>query len=274
MAQPWDASQRLTSPGSALPAEETWERLRAAAPIALLAAALIWGAWVIEMRPLQLVTDLGKSVVFLKSFLHPSFGRLETYLKACLETLALALWGTFLAAAIGVPLGFLGARNVTPHPLVYHLTRRIMDVFRAVNEMVLALMFVAAVGLGPFAGMMALAIHTGGILGKLLSETVESIDEGQVEGVAAAGTHKLLVIVFGIVPQIVPHYLSYVLLRFESNVRSATVVGMVGGGGIGFYLWESLRSFQDSEASTIILLITVMVVVIDFFSSRLRKQFI
>jgi phosphonate transport system permease protein len=258
VAQPVDASQRLAPPVTA----------------ALLVAALIWAAWVIEMRPLQLVTDLGKALVFLEGFLHPSFGRLETYLKACLETLALALWGTFLGAALGVPLGFLGARNVTPHPVVYHLARRVMDVFRAVNEMVLALMFVAAVGLGPFAGMMALAIHSGGILGKLLSETVESIDEGQVEGVAAAGTHKLLVIAFGIVPQVIPNYLSYVLLRFESDVRSATVVGMVGGGGIGFYLWESLRSFQDSEASTIILLITGLVMVIDFVSSRLRKQFI
>lgn len=240
----------------------------------LLLIALAWSAWVIQIQPLKLFQDIGKSAEFSKSFLHPNFNRLETFSQACLETLALALWGTFLAAVMAVPFGFLGARNTTPHPVIYQLVRRLMDVCRAVNEMVFALMFVAAVGLGPFAGMMAVAIHTFSYLGKLLSETVESIDHGQVEGVSAAGAHRLHVISFGVIPQILPNYLSFVLLRFESNVRSATVVGMVGGGGIGFYLWESLRSFQDQEASAIIIMITLMVIVIDFFSTQVRKRFI
>ena len=119
-----------------------------------------------------------------------------------------------------------------------------MDLFRAVNEFVLALMFVTAVGLGPFAGTLALGIHTSGVLGKLLSETVEVIDPGQVEGIAAVGASNLHIIAFGVVPQVLPNILSYILLRFESDIRSASVIGKVGGGGIGFYLWDTIRSFS------------------------------
>src|SRR5213593_4662252 len=113
------------------------------------------------------------------------------------------MWGTVLALAMAVPLGLLGARNLSPHPLLYHLARRLMDV--------------TAVGLGPFAGMLALGVHTGGVLGKLLSETIEAIDPGQVEGVAAVGASRLHIIGFGVVPQVLPNFLSYILLRFESD---------------------------------------------------------
>jgi phosphonate transport system permease protein len=140
-----------------------------------------------------------------------------------------------------------------------------------VNEFVFALMFVTAVGLGPFAGMLALGIHTGGVLGKLLSETIESVDPGQVEGVAAVGAGRLQVIAFGVVPQVLPNFLSYVLLRLESDIRSASVIGMVGGGGIGFYLWDTIRSFKDGEAATVILLIVAMVMCIDVVSARVRR---
>jgi phosphonate transport system permease protein len=149
--------------------------------------------------------------------------------------------------------------------------RRVMDLLRAVNEFVFALMFVTAVGLGPFAGMLALGIHTGGVLGKLLSETVEAIDPGQVEGVAATGATRSHVIAFGVIPQVMPNFLSYVLLRFESDIRSASVIGMVGGGGIGFYLWDTIRSFNDREAATVILLIVAMVMAVDVVSSRIRR---
>jgi phosphonate transport system permease protein len=146
-----------------------------------------------------------------------------------------------------------------------------MDVLRAVNEFVFALMFVTAVGLGPFAGMLALGIHTGGVLGKLLSETIEGIDPGQAEGVTAVGAGRLQVVSFGVVPQVLPNFLSYVLLRFESDIRSAAVIGMVGGGGIGFYLWDTIRSFNDREAATVILLIVAMVMCTDVISARIRR---
>jgi phosphonate transport system permease protein len=193
------------------------------------------------------------------------------YAWQCVVTVCIALWGTVLASTLAIPLGLLGARNLAPHPLVYLAARRTMDVLRAVNEFVFALMFVTAVGLGPFAGMLALGLHTGGVLGKLLSETVESIDPGQVEGVAAAGATRLQTIVFGVVPQVLPNFVSYVLLRFESDIRSASVIGMVGGGGIGFFLWDTIRAFNDREAATVILLIVAMVMCVDVVSSRIRR---
>jgi phosphonate transport system permease protein len=226
---------------------------------------------IIELRPLELLRDVGNIGVFLRGYLHPSLAHLDEYAWQCVVTLCIALWGTVLAVGLAVPLGLLGARNVAPHPVVYHLARRTMDLLRAVNEFVFALMFVTAVGLGPFAGMLALGIHTGGVLGKLLSETVEAIDPGQAEGVAAVGTGPLHVIRFGIAPQVLPNFLSYVLLRFESDIRSASVIGMVGGGGIGFYLWDTIRAFNDREAATVILLIVLMVMAVDVVSSRLRR---
>src|SRR5918992_2205521 len=181
-----------------------------------LAVALGYAAQVIELRPLELLRDLGNIGVFLKGYLNPSFAHVGLYAWQCVITLCIALWGTAMAIAIAVPLGLLGARNLAPHPLLYHAARRLMDLCRAVNEFVFALMFVTAVGLGPFAGMLALGIHTGGVLGKLLSETVEAIDPGQVEAVAATGAGSLHVVAFGVAPQVVPNFLSYILLRFES----------------------------------------------------------
>jgi phosphonate transport system permease protein len=241
---------------------------------ATLALAVLFGlaAGVIELRPLELVRDAGNIAVFLRGYLHPSSAHLGEYAWQCVVTVCIALWGTLLAVVLSIPLGLLGARNLAPHPVVYFGARRVMDVLRAVNEFVFALMFVTAVGLGPFAGMLALGLHTGGVLGKLLSETIESIDPGQVEGVAAVGAGRLHVIGFGVIPQVMPNYLSYILLRFESDIRSASVIGMVGGGGIGFYLWDTIRSFNDREAATVILLIVLMVMCVDVVSSRIRRM--
>jgi phosphonate transport system permease protein len=199
-----------------------------------MAVALGWAAQVIELRPVELLRDIGNIGVFLNGFLHPSLAHVEMYAWQCMVTICIALWGTVMASVIAVPLGLLGARNVAPHPLLHHAARRTLDLFRAVNEFVFALMFVTAVGLGPFAGMLALGIHTGGVLGKLLSEAIEAIDPGQVEGVGAVGAPRLHVIGFGVVPQILPNFLSYILLRFESDIRSASVIGMVGGGASAF----------------------------------------
>jgi phosphonate transport system permease protein len=228
-------------------------------------------ARIIELRPLELARDVGNIGQFLKGYLHPSLGNVREYAWQCVVTVCIALWGTLLAVAISVPLGLLGARNLAPHPIVYLAARRVMDVLRAVNEFVFALMFVTAVGLGPFAGMLALGLHTGGVLGKLLSETIEAIDPGQLEGVTAVGAARAHAIAFGVVPQVMPNFLSYILLRFESDIRSASVIGMVGGGGIGFYLWDTIRAFNDREAATVILLIVAMVMCVDVVSSRIRR---
>jgi len=241
--------------------------------LAVLGLAVVFAlaARVIELRPLELARDAGNIAVFLRGYLNPSFAHIGEYAWQCVVTACIALWGTLLAVTISIPLGLLGARNLAPHPIVYTAARRVMDLLRAVNEFVFALMFVTAVGLGPFAGMLALGIHTGGVLGKLLSETVEAIDPGQLEGVAAVGAGRLHVVAFGVVPQVLPNFLSYILLRFESDIRSASVIGMVGGGGIGFYLWDTIRAFNDREAATVILLIVAMVMCVDVVSSRIRR---
>ena len=256
-----------------VPAVPTLDSRRGRNLLALLGLAVLYAlaARVIEIRPLELLRDAGNIAVFLRGYLHPSFAHIGEYAWQCVVTACIALWGTLLAVTISIPLGFLGARNLAPHPLVHAAARRVMDLLRAVNEFVFALMFVTAVGLGPFAGMLALGIHTGGVLGKLLSETVEAIDPGQLEGVAAVGAGRLHVVAFGVVPQVLPNFLSYILLRFESDIRSASVIGMVGGGGIGFYLWDTIRAFNDREAATVILLIVLMVMAVDLVSSRIRR---
>lgn len=237
--------------------------------IALLAAS--WkGA---DMRPMDLFSDSGNMVTYAVSFFPPDFHEWRIYLAEMLITLQIALWGTVLAVVCAVPLGLLSSSNIAPW-WICQPVRRVMDAARAINEMVFAMLFVVAVGLGPFAGVLALFIHTTGILSKLFSEAVEAIDPQPVEGIRATGAHLLEEIVFGVLPQVMPLWVSYALYRFESNVRSATVVGMVGAGGIGVILWEVIRSFQYAQTCAVLLMIVVSVSLIDVASSRLRKIFI
>ena len=149
-----------------------------------------------------------------------------------------------------------------------------MDACRAINEMVFALLFIVAVGLGPFAGVLALFVHTTGTLAKLFSEAVESIDPRPVEGIRATGAHPLVEIVYGVIPQVLPLWVSFTLYRFESNVRSASVVGMVGAGGIGVVLFEVIRGFQYAQTCAVLIILVVSVSTIDLVSASLRRRFI
>ena len=149
-----------------------------------------------------------------------------------------------------------------------------MDACRAINEMVFAMLFVVAVGLGPFAGVLALWVHTAGILAKLFSEAVEAIDPQPVDGIRSTGASSLHEIVYGVIPQVMPLWVSFTLYRFESNVRSATVVGMVGAGGIGVILWEIIRAFQYAETCAVMIIIVLTVSLIDLVSARIRKALV
>jgi phosphonate transport system permease protein len=149
-----------------------------------------------------------------------------------------------------------------------------MDACRAINEMVFAMLFIVAIGLGPFAGVLALWIHTTGTLAKLFSEAVEAIDPRPVEGIRATGASAMEEIVYGVIPQVMPLWISYSLYRFESNVRSASVVGMVGAGGIGVIIYEVIRGFEYAQTSAVMLMIIVFVTAIDMVSARIRKIFI
>jgi phosphonate transport system permease protein len=239
--------------------------------VVLLVLAWAWqGA---EMRPLDLIRDADNMRVYAREFFPPNFHDWRIYLHELVVTLHIALWGTVLAIVAAVPLGLLSAHNVAP-PWVHQPVRRLMDLCRAINEMVFAMLFIVAVGLGPFAGVLALFVHTTGTLAKLFSEAVEAIDERPVEGIRAMGAHKLAEIVYGIFPQVMPLWLSYSLYRFESNVRSASVVGMVGAGGIGVVLYEVIRGFQYAQTCAVLLMLALTVTLIDMFSAWLRKRFI
>lgn len=236
--------------------------------------ALLAGSWQgADMRPLDLVRDAGNMATYAADFFPPKFGESRLYLQEMVITLQIALWGTALAVVFAVPLGLLSSANIAPW-WIHQPIRRLMDAARAINEMVFAMLFIVAVGLGPFAGVLALFVHTTGILAKLFSEAVESIDAQPVEGIRATGANALEEIVYGIIPQVLPLWISYSLYRFESNVRSASVVGMVGAGGIGAILWEIIRGFQYAETCAVMIIIIISVTVIDVISARIRKSLV
>jgi len=226
-----------------------------------------------DMRPLDLVRESGNMAAYAADFFPPNFRDWRMYLSEMLITVQIALWGTFLAIVVAVPLSLLCSANIVP-AWVYQPMRRLMDACRAINEMVFAMLFIVAVGLGPFAGVLALWVHTTGVLAKLFSEAVEAIDPRPVEGVRATGANAVEEVVYGVIPQVLPLWISFALYRFESNVRSASVVGIVGAGGIGTVLWEIIRSFQYAQTCAVMIIIVAFVVVIDLLSARIRKTLI
>ena len=240
---------------------------------ALALAVLAWAWRGAEVRPLDLIKDSGNIGTYAKEFFPPDFRDWRIYAKEMVVTVHIALWGTVLAVIAAVPMGLLCSSNVAPR-WIYQPVRRVMDACRAINEMVFAMLFIVAVGLGPFAGVLALAVHTTGTLAKLFSEAVEAIDPRPVEGIRATGAHKLVEIVYGVIPQVMPLWLSFILYRFESNVRSASVVGMVGAGGIGVVLFEVIRGFQYAQTCAVLIILAVSVTLIDLLSATLRKRFI
>jgi phosphonate transport system permease protein len=236
----------------------------------LIAAMLVWSWQGAEISPLKLVSDAGNMVTFLGDFFPPDFTDWRLYLSELIITLHIAIWGTVLAVVCAVPLSLLAAANIAPAWL-HQPVRRVLDAMRSINEMVFAMLFVVSVGLGPFAGALALWLHTTGVLAKLFSEAVEAIDPQPVEGIRATGANVLEEIVYGVIPQVMPLWVSYSLYRFESNVRSASVVGMVGAGGIGVVLWEVIRGFRFDQTCAVMIMIIVLVSMVDLVSARIRK---
>jgi len=239
----------------------------------LTAAVLAWAWHGAEMRPLLLIKDWGNMVKFAVDFFPPDFREWKTYLDEMVTTIQIAIWGTLLAMICAAPLGLLASKNIAPW-WIYQPVRRALDSARAINEMMFAMLFVVVVGMGPFAGVLALFVHTTGILAKLFSEAVEAIDPRPVEGIRVTGASAVEEIVFGVIPQVLPLWVSYSLYRFESNVRSASVVGMVGAGGIGMVLWEIIQGFQFRQTCAVILIIIAACSLIDMASSQVRKMMV
>ncbi|MCX8146503.1 MAG: phosphonate ABC transporter, permease protein PhnE [Azovibrio sp.] len=244
-----------------------------------IGATLAWGAFFLlliwswqgaDMRPLDLLKDSGNMGVFAREFFPPDFHDWRLYLEEMLVTVHIAIWGTVLAIVCAIPCGLMSAENIVPR-WIYQPMRRFMDACRAINEMVFAMLFIVAVGLGPFAGVLALWVHTTGVLAKLFAEAVEAIDPRPVEGVRATGANALEEILYGVIPQVLPLWISYSLYRFESNVRSASVLGIVGAGGIGVVLHEVIRGFEYAQTCAVLIIIIVSVTLIDLISARIRQ---
>jgi phosphonate transport system permease protein len=236
-------------------------------------AILVWAYQGADMRPYDLYLYRSNMLKYTQGFLTPDLLNWRHYLVEMGVTIQIAIWGTLLAIVAAIPCALLSSSNIVP-VWVYQPVRRVMDTARAINEMIFAMLFIAAVGLGPFAGVLALFVHTMGTLAKLFSEAVEAIDPRPVEGIRATGAHGLEEIVYGVIPQVLPLWISYALYRFESNVRSASVVGMVGAGGIGMLLWEAIRSFEYGQTAALLLIIVVVVSLLDLVSALIRRQWI
>ena len=205
--------------------------------------------------------------------LPPSgFNYLPQFLSALAETVAMVFLGTFIGAALAIPLALLAARTTSPIRILQFGFRRFADGLRSLDHLIWVLVFVRAVGLGPLAGVMAIAIVDLGTLAKLYSEAIDNIDCGPIDGVRAAGGSRFEEIRYGLLPQVMPNMLSASLYMWESNTRSATILGSVGAGGIGYYLADRLRVYEWGQSSLIIVLIIIAVYLIDLVSSRLRAR--
>lgn len=216
------------------------------------------------------VGRLGDFVVLMWPPLPHGWPQAAMYAQALAESLAIAFLGTLLAATLAFPFAFLAAKNVIPNPFIHFAARRALDGIRAVDTLIWALIWVSAVGLGPFAGILAIACADFGVFGKLFSEAIEANDRGPVEGVSAAGGTKAQSVRWGLLPQVLPVIASQVLYFVESNTRGATIIGIVGAGGIGLHLAELIRTLEWGSVAYVVLMILVAVGLIDLVSSRLR----
>jgi len=202
------------------------------------------------------------------------FGNLETYLPALLDTINMAGVATLVGACVALVLSFLSARTISCWPRAIPLVRRIMDISRAFPELIVALFLIFILGTSPVPAIIAIAFHTSGALGKLFSEVNENIDRGPLDGLAAGGATWFQQMRFGVLPQVLPNFVSYALLRFEINVRASAILGFVGAGGIGAELRKTISWSQGAETSAIFVLLFVTVVIIDQVSSRVRQRLI
>jgi phosphonate transport system permease protein len=241
----------------------------------LLATWVAFCLYRMDLSLPRLWQGIGKLGWMFQFLFPPSHGGwLAEFSYALLETVSMAFLGTLLAFLAAVPLGFLGAKNIIRNPGFHFGVRRLFDILRGVDTLIWALVFINVVGLGPFAGVMAIAAGDTGMLAKLFAEAIENVDGHQLDGVISAGASRFQVILFGVFPQILPVLLSNALFYFESNTRSATILGVVGAGGIGMQLADRIRINNWDEVAFIVGMILVTVAVIDWISKEIRMRLI
>jgi len=248
---------------------------RRAVAIILGVGLFLWGLLVLEVTPGRLIDGIGQlGRVFMLMMPPAVTEHVWDYVRAIGETLAMAFLGTLVASMLAIPLALMGARNIMPLGPVRFLVRRSSDVVRGIDSLVWAIFFVSVVGLGPFAGILAIAMNDTGVLTKLYAEAMENTDREQVKGVRATGADGAQTICFGVLPQVMPVFLGNSLYFLESNLRSATILGVVGAGGIGFFLMDRMMINAWREVALIVIMVLITVACIDALSRMLRARLI
>ncbi len=239
--------------------------------IVALIALSSWYTGLLDSK--RVIEGIPSIAGLIKDSLPPDFRGARDWIKPLRDTMAMSVAGTALAIVISLPLSLLGARNTSPHPFVYAMARGVLNGLRSVPELIMGILFVAAVGFGALPGVLALGLHSVGMIGKFFADTIEHADARPIEAVKSSGASPLQVILHGILPQVLPQMADVTLYRWEYNFRASTVMGMVGAGGIGFELMSSLRLMQYQEVSAILIVILVMVTAVDEVGSILRRRF-
>lgn len=242
-----------------------------AAAIIVITAAFAYYTGLFD--PARMLEGVPSILGLMAESFPPDFTNALDWIKPLIDTLAMSVAGTAMALLISLPLGFLSARNTSPHPMAYHAARGVLNVFRSILELIMGILFVAAVGFGALPGVLALGLHSVGMVGKFISEAIEHAAEEPIEAARAAGGTPLQIVLHGVLPQVIPQIADITIYRWEYNFRASTVMGMVGAGGIGFELMSSLRLMRYEEVGALLLVILAMVTVVDGMGIHLRRRF-
>ncbi len=236
---------------------------------------LIISAPLAEINPIRIFTSIPRMIEFSGNLLvMPDWSYVPELSAKMLETIEMTIMATSIALVISLPVGFMAAKNTSPHPVVFHFVRSLLSLMRALPELVWALVFVSALGLGPLPGIMALSFVTVGFMGKFFAESIEVIDYHLVEGVCAHGAGWFQLRTFAYLPQALPDFIGTVLYILDHNLRAATILGMVGAGGIGYDMVMSMRLFDYNRLILIALAIYAIVTMLDLISDRIRARVI
>ena len=240
---------------------------------AVLVILLLWGSSIqVDASFSKLVVGFPNIMDLLKEMVPPDWSYFQVITTAMLDTIRMAIIGTTLGAILAIPLALFAASNVFTNTFLYSPARMILNFIRTIPDLLLAAIFVAIFGIGPLPGILALTFFSIGLVAKLLYESIESIDPGPLEAMTAVGATKVQWIVYGVIPQVKAHFVSYVLYTFEVNVRAAAVLGLVGAGGIGLYYDRTLGFLQYQQTASIIIYTLIVVLLIDYISTLLREK--
>lgn len=248
-------------------------RFKRNAVLATILLGVVIALWVTGTLDAQRFADAWPAIAQLSSEMFPpDFGRFESWIMPLIDTVAMSIAGTALAVAFSLPLALLSARNTTPNAIVYQVTRLILNLLRSIPELIMGIIFVAMVGFGALPGVLALGLHSIGMVGKFFAESIEHVDEKPIEAARAAGATPFQVIWHAVLPQVMPQLADTTIYRWEYNFRASTVLGAVGAGGIGFELIAALRVLEYAQVSAILLCILACVTIVDGIGAQLRKS--